>query len=117
MLRGVGDVARSAIGAGLKLTKLTAIISTFLGDQLSGQGSTGERIPLLEAVRFSAVLFHLVRYQRVVKYMSGFLVSFYWGGQAVRVVHAVWALPCLSKGCAPECLQFPVSLALHCQLS
>lgn len=30
-------------------------------------------------------------------------------------VHAKGA-PCHSKGCAPESLQFPVSLALHCQL-
>lgn len=54
-------------------TKLPAIISPFLGDQLSGQGSTAERIPLLEAVRFSATLLPLGRYRRVVKYASGFL--------------------------------------------
>ena len=80
MLRGAGDVARSGIGTGLKPTKLTAIISTFLGDQLSGQGSAGERIPLLEAVRFSAALFHLVRYRRIVKYVSGFLACLLPGG-------------------------------------
>lgn len=71
---GAGDVAWSAVGARLKPTKLTAIISTFLGDQLSGRGSAGERIPLLEVVRFSVALFHLVCYRCIVKYVSGFLV-------------------------------------------
>lgn len=111
---GAGDVAWSAVGARLKPTKLTAIISTFLRDQLSGQGSAGERIPLLEVVRFSVALFHLVCYHCIVKCEWFPRLPFTGGG---RAVHAVWALPCHSKGCAPEYLQFPVSLALHCQLS
>lgn len=73
LLWGAGDGAGAAVGSGLSPTKLTAILSPFPGDRLSGQGSAGERIPLLEAVRFSAMLFHLVCYRRVVKYVSGFL--------------------------------------------
>lgn len=73
LLRGVGDGAGAAVGSRLSPTKLTAIHIPFLGDQLSGQGCAGERTPFLELVMFSATLFHLVRYRRVVKYVSGFL--------------------------------------------
>lgn len=63
MLRGAGAIAQAAVGARLKPTKLPAIISAFLGDQLSGQGSAGETTPLLEAARFFCSI----------TYRSGFL--------------------------------------------
>ena len=70
VLRGAGDVARAAISTRLSPTNLTAIISPCLGDQLSGQGSAGERIPLL---RFSVALLRLIRYRWVVTDVSGSL--------------------------------------------
>lgn len=63
MLRGAGAIARAATGARLKPTKLPAIISAFLGDQLSGQGSAGEMTPLLEEARIFCSI----------TYRSGFL--------------------------------------------
>lgn len=52
--RGAGAGARAAGGCGLKPTQNSPLfLALSLRDRFSGQGSAGERTPVLEAVRVS----------------------------------------------------------------
>lgn len=107
---GAGHVAQSAISTGLKpppASLLFLALSLGIGFQA---GAAGER-----SVAGGSELFSGLTPCALL-----LLVATHGSGPSPALprglgVHAKGA-PCQSKGCAPESLPFPVSLALHCQL-